>query len=74
MLYTRSRPGRRKQSSISLICAEGLYPLLLEDDVDKPPPSSTNDRDWEPRDYLFIMRILPEPTAADLRAMTTNSQ
>jgi len=74
MLYTRSRSGRRKQNSIPLICAEGPHPLLLEDDVDKPPLSSTNGRDWEPRDHLFITRILPESMTADLRAMTTNSQ
>ena len=30
--------------------------------------------DWEPGDRLFLMRLLPELTQTDLRAMATTSQ
>jgi len=46
----------------------------LEDDTDKSSPSSTNGKDWELGDYLFITQILPEPIVANLQAMATNSQ
>ena len=48
--------------------------MLLEDDTDKSSPSSTNGKDWELGDYLFITQILPEPIVANLQAMATNSQ
>jgi len=42
-------------------------------DLEETPPQMYHPS-WEPRDRLFLTRLLPEPAQVDLRAMTTTSQ
>jgi len=55
-------------------CHDGPTPLFQEelDLEDTPPP--TYCPDWEPRDRLFLTRVFPELTQADLQAMAMTSQ
>jgi len=49
-------------------------PLLQEElELEETPPQ-THGPDWEPRDRLFLTRLLPELTPTDLHAMATTSQ
>jgi len=52
-------------------------PLLQEElELEEPEETPPQPRppDWEPGDRLFLMRLLPELTPTDLRAMATTSQ
>jgi len=46
--------------------------LELEELEEIPPQPYTPN--WEPGDQLFLMRLLPELTQTDLRAMAMTSQ
>jgi len=55
-------------------CCDGPTPLFQEELELKDTPPPTCCPDWEPGDRLFLARIFPELTQADLQAMATTSQ
>ena len=48
---------RQKKAELYIFdsCRDGPYSLLLEEDMDELPLSSTNDRDQKLKDHLFII-------------------
>ena len=53
---------------------DGPTPLFQEELELEDTPPLTYYPDWEPRDQLFLIRIFPELTQANLQAMATTSQ
>jgi len=59
------------------LCRDGPTPLLQEElELEEPEETSPQPYapNWEPGDQLFLMRLLPELTQTDLRAMAMTSQ
>jgi len=56
------------------ICRSGPLPEHAEDSEEDETPVRTSEIEYEQGDRLFVTRILPEPTAEDLRAASTTSQ
>jgi len=67
---------RRTELQALRSCRDGPMPLLQEEleleELEEMPPQLCAP-DWEPRDRLFLMRLLPELTQTDLQAMATTS-
>jgi len=56
------------------ICWSGPSPEYAEDSEEDEAPVQTREAEYEPRNRLFITRILLESTAEDLHAASTTSQ
>jgi len=75
----RKEQTRQKRIELRALqsCRDGPTPLLQEE-LEMEELEETTPRpyapDWEPGDRLFLMRLLPELTQTDLRAMATTSQ
>jgi len=75
----RKEQTRQKRTELRALrsCRDGPTPLLQEE-LEMEELEETTPRpyapDWEPGDRLFLMRLLPELTQTDLRAMATTSQ
>jgi len=75
----RKEQTRQKRTELRALrsCRDGPMPLLQEElELEEPEetPPQPYAPDWEPGDRLFLMRLLPEPTQTDLRAMATTSE
>jgi len=75
----RKEQTRQKRTELRALrsCRDGPMPLLQEEleleELEETPPQPYAP-DWEPGDRLFLMRLLPELTPTNLRAMATTSQ
>jgi len=56
------------------VCWSGPSPEYAEDSEEDEAPVRTREAEYKPGDRLFMTRILPGPTAEDLRATSTTSQ
>jgi len=56
------------------VCQSGPSPEYAEDSEEDKAPVQTCEAEYEPRDRLFMTRILPDTTVEDLCAASTTSQ
>jgi len=56
------------------VCQSGPLPEHAEDSEEDETPVQTREAEYEQGDQLFMTRILPEPTAEELRATSMTSQ
>jgi len=76
-LWKKQTHRKRTELQAFRSCRDGPTPLLQEEleleELEETPPQPYAPT-WEPGDQLFLMRLLPELTQTDLRAMATTSQ
>jgi len=65
---------KRVETKALNVCWSGPLPEHTEDLEEDETPIQTGEIEYEQGDRLFMTRILPEPTAEDLRATSTTSQ
>jgi len=75
----QKKQTRQKRTELRALrsCRDGPMPLLQEElelEELEETPLQLHTPDWESRDRLFLMCLLPELTLTDLRAMATTSQ
>jgi len=71
----KERASRRKVEARAInVCQSGPPPEYAEDSEENETPLQICEVEYEQGDRLFMMRILPEPAAKDLRATSTISQ
>ena len=63
--------GRCKSTNV---CRSGPLPEHAEDSEEDETPVRTGEIEYEQGDRLFMTRVLPKPTAEELRAASTTSQ
>jgi len=56
------------------VCWSGPLPEHAEDSEEDETPVWTGEIEYKQGDRLFMTRVLPEPTAEELRATSTTSQ
>jgi len=56
------------------VCQSGPLPEHVEDSEEDETPVRTGEIEYEQGDRLFMTRVLPKPTAEELRAASTTSQ
>jgi len=55
------------------VCQSGPSPEYVEDSEENENPFQTGEVEYEQEDRLFMMRLLLEPLAVDLRTTSTIS-
>ena len=65
---------KRMETRALNVCQSGPSPGYAEDSEEDEAPVRTREAEYEPRDRLFMTRILPDFTAEDLCVAFTTSQ